>query len=193
MKIKLLIGIGILAVIVFFAATGSFNFTAQNGSNKAALPEGWTRYTSGELGYVVSYPEGWNVQENSGGSRDVLLTAPRGAAFVRIAGFNDPSINSIEAIKASIAEYKASFATKPNELLKEFESDTQGAIGGFGASGRMQINGAIYQFLERGLLSTNGRVLIMRGAVNTTETAMTQQEFDAQVKIIKQIMDSFSV
>ena len=66
-------------------------------------------------------------------------------------------------------------------------------LGFFAASGLMIVNEATYQFLERGVLSPDGRVVIRRGAVDTTETAMTQEEFDGLVKTAKQIMDSFKI
>ena len=150
-------------------------------------------YTSGEFGYSVAYPSDWNLQENNdGGSRDVILLAPGSKAFARIAGFKDDSLNSAAAVEASIAAYKASFATKTTEELKEFKSEMQAEIGGFMASGRMQMGEGIYQFLEKGLLATNGRVLIMRGGVDTSETNLTQAEFETHVATVKQIMESFA-
>jgi len=202
MNKKIVIGAGILVgIVAVLMATGVFKFNVSvSPSDKEAeqkkfvLPEGWVKYTSGELGYEVAYPNGWNLQEgNNEGSRDVLILDPGGMAFVRIAAFNDSSLNSVGAIEASLADYKASYADRPNEELKEFKTEINGNIGGFGASGFMLVNDVSYQFLERGLLATNGRVLIVRGAVNNTETAMTSEEFDASVSTVKQIMDSFFV
>ena len=111
---------------------------------------------------------------------------------MRVAAFNDSSLNSVEAIETSIAEYKASFINKPKEELKEFKSEMRNDSGGFDVAGFMNVNGATYQFLEHGVFSKNGRVLIMRGAVDTTETSLTQEEFDALIKITKRIMDGFN-
>lgn len=190
------VGLAIVAGLLLWTGVLKVNVdvSPSGGTTNAAVPEGWTTYTSGEFGYTVAYPEGWNMQEGgSGGSRDVFISAPKNAAFVRIAGFVDSSINSAAAVENSIAQYKASFADKPSEQLNEFTSEMQGEIGGFAASGRMAAGEALYQFLERGLLAVNGRVLIMRGGVLTDKTALTQEEFDGYAKDIKTIMNSFGV
>ena len=188
--------VGIVAVLM---ATGVFKFNVSvTPSSKEAtqkefvLPEGWQKYTSGEFGYTIAYPSDWNIKENNNaGSRELLITAPGGSAFVRVAGFIDPSINSAEAIEASMAEYKASFNDKPNEQLEKFQSKMQGEIGAFEATGLMLANDVQYRFLERGLLATNGRVLIMRGSVSNAEGAITQKEFEELSATVRKIMDSF--
>ena len=188
--------VGIVAVLM---ATGVFKFNVSvTPSSKEAtqkefvLPEGWQKYTSGEFGYTIAYPSDWNLKENNNaGSRELLITAPGGSAFVRVAGFIDPSINSAEAIEASMVEYKASFNDKPNEQLEKFQSKMQGEIGAFEATGLMLANDVQYRFLERGLLATNGRVLIMRGSVSNAEGAITQKEFEELSATVRKIMDSF--
>ena len=188
--------VGIVAVLM---ATGVFKFNVSvTPSSKEAtqkefvLPEGWQKYTSGEFGYTIAYPSDWNIKENNNaGSRELLITAPGGSAFVRVAGFIDPSINSAEAIEASMVEYKASFNDKPNEQLEKFQSKMQGEIGAFEATGLMLANDVQYRFLERGLLATNGRVLIMRGSVSNAEGAITQKEFEELSATVRKIMDSF--
>ena len=188
--------VGIVAVLM---ATGVFKFNVSvTPSSKEAtqkefvLPEGWQKYTSGEFGYTIAYPSDWNIKENNNaGSRELLITAPGGSAFVRVAGFIDPSINSAEAIEASMAEYKASFNDKPNEQLEKFQSKMQGEIGAFEATGLMLANDVQYRFLERGLLATNGRVLIMRGSVSNAEGTITQKEFEELSATVRKIMDSF--
>ena len=187
---------GIIAVLM---ATGvfKFNVSVTPSSKEAAqkefvLPEGWQKYTSGEFGYTIAYPSDWNIKENNNaGSRELLITAPGGSAFVRVAGFIDPSINSAEAIEASMAEYKASFNDKPNEQLEKFQSKMQGEIGAFEVTGLMLANDVQYRFLEQGFLATNGRILIMRGSVSNAEDAITQEEFEELSAIVRKIMDSF--
>jgi len=197
---KIVIGVGILVgIVAVLMATGVFKFNVSvTPSSKEAtqkefvLPEGWQKYTSGEFGYTIAYPSDWNIKENNNaGSRELLITAPGGSAFVRVAGFIDPSINSAEAIEASMVEYKASFNDKPNEQLEKFQSKMQGEIGAFEATGLMLANDVQYRFLERGLLATNGRVLIMRGSVSNAEGAITQKEFEELSATVRKIMDSF--
>ena len=197
---KIIIGVGILAgIIAVLMATGVFKFNVSvTPSSKEAtqkefvLPEGWQKYTSGEFGYMIAHPSDWNLKENNNaGSRELLITAPGGSAFVRVAGFIDPSINSAEAIEASMVEYKASFNDKPNEQLEKFQSKMQGEIGAFETTGLMLANDVQYRFLERGLLATNGRVLIMRGSVSNAEGTITQKEFEELSATVRKIMDSF--
>lgn len=202
---KIFIGIGILAaVIIFMMAIGALKFNVSiapsdqaaepkeqpKEQKEAVIPEGWLKYNSGEFGYTIAYPDNWNLlEQSSGGSRNVVIAAPQNKAIVRVAAFIDQSLSTPEAVEASMAEYKASFEAKPDELLKQFQSKMQGDIGGFEASGFVLINGIQYQFLERGLLATNGRVLILRGAVNTKLEA--QEDVDAHGAIVKQILNSF--
>lgn len=198
MKKKILIGLGILAVVAaILMAAGVLKFKvglSPSATNESALPEGWEKYQSGEFGYSVAYPSGWNISENNGAnSREVVIMAPQNKAFVRIAAFKDEAVNSVKAVEDSIAEYKASFEKKETEKLSEFESKMDGDVGNFGLSGRMAVGDRVYQFLERGTLAASGRVLIMRGAVNTSEKELTQEEFDALGKTVRQIMDSFGV
>lgn len=188
-KIFIGLGIAVAGIAVLLIATGSFKFNASFGPKESPVPTGWVKYTSGEFGYSLIHPDGWNLQENSGPtSRDLLILAPGGKAFVRIAAFKDESLTTPAALEASIAEYKASFANKPQELLKEFQGKVEGNLGGFGATGAMEIAGVAYQFLERGLLSTNGRVLIMRGAVDAKSVDVETLSQD-----VRKIMDSFEV
>lgn len=191
-------------IIILLMVSGVLKFNVSVGPSKQAaeqkeqketvIPEGWLKYTSGEFGYTIVYPDEWNLlEQDSEGSRNVVIAAPENKALVRIAAFLDQSLSTPAAVETSMTEYKASFENKPDELLKQFQSKMEGNVGGFEASGFVLISGVQYQFLERGLLATNGRVFIMRGAVNTSETAMTQEEFGAHVATIKKIMESFSV
>lgn len=186
-----------MVVVVLLMATGVLKFKvglSPKTANESAVPEGWEKYQSGEFGYSVAYPSGWNVSENNGAnSREVVIMTPQNKAFVRIAAFKDESLNSAKTVEDSIAEYKASFDGKETEKLSEFESKMNGDVGNFGLSGRMAVGDRVYQFLERGTLAASGRALIVRGAVNTSEKEMTQEEFDALGKTIRQVMDSFGV
>ena len=195
MKKKILIIIGIvIIVVVILMATRVLKFSANispidEGPAPAAqvVPEGWSKYTSGEFGYSILYPKNWNLKDNNNEtSREILIVAPESKAFVRVVAFKDPSLTSVATVEGSIAEYKASFDEKPNETLKEFTSEINGEIGGFLASGLMQVDALVYQFLEKGLLATNGNVLVMRGAAKTGVP-----EFEELGKIVKQILDSF--
>jgi hypothetical protein len=196
-KIFIVLGLAVVAVIVIFMATGVLKFNVgPTQKQEFVLPEGWTKYTSGEFGFSVAYPEDWNFKENNnGGSREMMFVSPGGKAFVRVAAFIDDSLKTPEAVEASMAQYKATLEAKDEneEVLKQFKSEMNNQMGGFMASGMMASNGSAYQYLERGLLATNGRVLIMRGGVDTSETKLTQAEFDSLVAAVKKIMDSFGV
>src|SRR3989344_8687490 len=196
MKKKILIGLGIVVVvIIILMATGALKFSvtvtpssitdSEGKSSKPVLPEGWVEYPNTEVGYTIYYPQDWKLQENNEqGAEEILLVAPEGTAFVRVAAFQDSSITSEETIRASMKEYEASFAGKSDEVVTKFESDVINTVGYFRVTGGMQINKVPYSFLERGMLAQNGNVIIMRGA---TVTANVQ----ALAPIINQIMESF--
>ncbi|MFH1656494.1 MAG: PsbP-related protein [Candidatus Nealsonbacteria bacterium] len=211
MRKKILIGLGVVVIIIIILmATGVLKFnigiapsspiTIEDENTTIVkefiVPEGWEKYTSGEYGYSVAYPNNWNLKENnSEGTREVLMFAPENKAFVNISAFKDSTLSSPETVEASIAEYKASLEAKDEdqEILKDFRSEMMGEVGGFNATGIMAVNGVAFQFLEQGLFATNGRVLIMRGAINTSKIDLTQEEFDSFVATVKQIMDSFKI
>lgn len=197
-KLLVIAPIGAVVVIgIVLVATGALKLNVsvspsqQPAQQEFVVPEGWQKYTSGEFGYTIAYPSVWNLtEENTGGKREVLVVAPEGLAFARVAAFRDSSITSQETIEASIAEYKSSLESQTEDhQVKQFESRMDGNVGVFGVSGLMLVNDIQYQFLEKGVLAQDGRVLIMRGAA---ENRMgTQEEFEARSSIVRDILDSF--
>ena len=191
---KFLIGLGVIVVVVvLLLVTGALKFSVRVGppqplaqpAAETAAATKWRTYANKDFGYLISYPPDWILRENTGSSsRDILLTQPGNLGFVRIMGILDPAVNSEDAMRASLQAYKDSFATKPDEVLAAFKSDIQGAIAGFMAAGKMRLNNQEYIFKERGLMSTKGRVLIMRGA------AVTEQQKEI-LPVADKIMDSF--
>ena len=187
---KIFIGLGALVLIIAgLYATDLLTISLkpiQEDTASLDSPDGWRRYENKELKYSISYPADWQVKESeASGANDVFITNPAGNAFVRVYAFFDSALISRETIESSIAEYKASFDSRPGERLDDFKSEIQGDSGIFAGSGFMTLNNLTYQFLERGTASVNGRVLITRGAADIAAPAL-----DDLAKTIRQMMDS---
>jgi hypothetical protein len=195
---KILIAAGIfVGVIVLLIAASNIRFKinkpADSGTEKSSNGEvssgqvKWKEYKSASFGYKVSLPQAWTAKEQTGegGGPDILFSEPQGLAFVRVRGLYDSQINSPEAIKASIDEYKNSFASQGETLTNFKTGEVQNNVGGFFAFGEFKINDISYRFEERGLLATNGKVLIFRASA-------IPQAYDATIPLMQKIMTSFT-
>lgn len=203
MKKKLLIGIGVLVVlIIILMATGVLKFSATYAPTPAA-PEtaapkttdvtkasqvNMEPYTSTAFGYSISKPVAWKVDEGSSASGlSIMIKEPKSAAFLSIRAMSDKSMNSAEAITASIAQYRTSLSAQPNTTVTDFQTGAvENNVGGFIAKGTMTISSVPFQFEERGLLATNGRVLIMRAAT-------IPQIAEITMPLMRQMMESFKI
>lgn len=195
-------GIVILVLAAIVIIGGEFSFQIGETRERAAereaaqepklapkTQEGWQEFKSEQFGYTVSYPASWIVKEQpiQDVSPELLIVEPNGLAFVRIVAFYDPSLTDADAIRASIAAYREKLRSgEEDSRLFDFESDVQENIGGFFAYGEFYLGDTLHRYEERGLLATNGRVLLMRGAVFVTE-------FDKLAPTLAQMMDSFVV
>lgn len=147
----------------------------------------WQDSSGSTLGFAVSHPAGWTVEEEDATSGpDILISDANSFAFVRIRGFLDPAIfNNRETIVTSIAEYKKALLLQDGVLLNSFQEETGENTGGFLATGEFPINDIVYRFEERGqLFSTLGQVIIMRAAD-------IPKNFDSSIVIMRKIMESF--
>lgn len=171
----LALGVVILLVVIIL----KFGFTA-NGQ--------WQDYSSDLLGFSISHPAGWKVNEEVAGSGpDILVSEKNGFAFVRIRGLFDPYLSSTEAVQASITQYKKTLSLQEGVSLADFRrEEVSGGVGGFYASGEFVINDTAYRYEERGRLSTQGRVLIMRAAD-------APASFENSMSVMQKIMNSFTL
>ena len=149
---------------------------------------GWETYRSDEYGYTVEIPKGWNVSDTpSENSRETTIIHPGAQALVLITALKDEGLSDLDYMRDSMAEFKEKLENDPATLqLAKFESDIQGNVGGFigiGEEYRSEVN---WYFEQRGLLSTNGRVLLFHGAAQSN----VYQEYK---DIISHIIESFRV
>lgn len=192
LKIAIFGVVGLAALIGIFMATGvlkirlSASPSAQTqkqpvgGGNRQS--EDWQTYKSDGYGYSLSYPQDWMAKENS--ASETQVNSPDAKAFVFVTALMDPSLGGEGALAKSIDEYEKSIKAKTDTKVYEFKGEAQDQIGGFILAGETYLNDASYRFEERGLLATNGRVLIMRGMVLATE-------FNTYASTLAKIMDSF--
>jgi len=173
-------------VIFIFLAPLLFSPKDKQAGNSARGQ--WQVYTSEALGFSLSHPAGWSVKETDAESGpDILALEPKGLAFVRIRGLLDPDLDSEEAIKASVADYRNSLARQEGVLVFDFKTgEIKADVVEFWTEGEFVINGKTYRFEERGQLSLAGQVLIMRAAD-------APAGFDISKETMEKIMESFKI
>lgn len=148
--------------------------------------EQWQYYSNEEIGYSVSLPIDWKVEEEATASGpDILISDTNSLAFLRIRGMFDPYLNSKETIASSIKQYEAALSLQENTTVyafvpKEFSDE----VGGFVVLGEFPIGDALYSFEEHGILITDSRVFIMRAADSSNT-------FNDSILVMSDIMASF--
>lgn len=70
--------------------------------------------------------------------------------------------------------------------VAQFKDTSEGEVGGFIANGEQTIDNEKFLFENRGLLATNGRILIFHGAVKESESSKNGDT-------ISKIITSFSL
>ncbi len=126
----------------------------------------WQEYRSDEIGYSISLPAGWEVQEEATQSGpDILVSDTNSLAFVRIRGLADPYLNSEDAITSSIAKYEEILSSQEGVDVAVFQAvDYNDGVGGFIVLGEFPVGNTRYSFEEHGVLLVNGDVLMIRAA-----------------------------
>jgi hypothetical protein len=182
--------------VIFFSAV-FFWFLPKNFSpvpTSDDVSEPWKTYESAALGFRVSHPADWYVEETDAPTGpDILILKGAGSgfdgdrAFVRVRGFLDQHVDSPESIQSSIARYEEILAAQTNVIITEFQQwEIENDIAGFQTTGEFVLNGRAYSFEERGWLSMAGQVLILRAAD-------APENFEASLPVMRQIMDSFTI
>jgi len=73
-------------------------------------------YTNSQYGFSISYPSGWTVQENTGGS--VVTFASPSSGMGDIPGTMSVTVEDLTASRMSLEQYKAAQLAKNNGLDK---------------------------------------------------------------------------
>jgi hypothetical protein len=89
-------------------------------------------------------------------------------------------------MKSFMAQFKQRIVEEPGMTLEQFNDSVEGDTGGYIASGEQDVDGKVFLFESRGLLSTRGRVLIFHRAV-------AKDAFDELDESLSKIIKSFSV
>lgn len=208
----------LVAIFSFLIATGALkiNLTASVGDKKErpaenqATPTGqpgtgvetnngavsidqinWKEYKSDKFGYKVSIPASWTIDEKVGqnGGPEILISEPKKFAFVLIRAFYDASVNSPENVEKSINAFQKSVSSQPGTIIEKFETgEIENNTGGFIYSGEFKISDVTFRFEEKGLLSTNGRILIFRSAA-----VKDKNIFDIFIPLMRKITESFTL
>ena len=148
----------------------------------------WKTYTSDEYGYTVMVPADWKVTDTpSKTSRETSITHPQGKALVLITALKDDNLKDITYMKDSIAQFKEKLENDSATLkLDTFNEQTDGNIRAFIATGLERRGGADWVFEQRGMLSTNGRVLLFHGAAQSAVST-------AYTDVVSEIIEIFKM
>lgn len=147
---------------------------------------GWETYRNAKFGYSVKHPEGWTVDDSQFEKiQEIMIVESGKNAYVKVNAYQDRGVNSQETVSASIAEFKQKIENTPDMKLTQFKDSFEGDVGGYIALGQQTIAGVPFAFENRGLLATNGRVLIFHGAYKASEPSYGE--------IIRKIILSFAL
>ena len=148
----------------------------------------WESYTSDEYGYTIQIPKGWTLTNTpSENSREISITHPGAKALVLITGLKDDKLKDVTYMKDSIKAFKQKIEKDPSTLqLSKFIDSQEGDTGGFIAIGEEKREGLNWYFDQRGILKTDGRVLLFHGAA-------ISDVYKEYKDIISQIIESFRV
>jgi len=186
----ILLIIGLVFLVVFIAPkllNKSLSSTTATRQTSPADADGWVTYHQAEYGYSIKHPEDWSVDDSTfPKDQEILVTDSKKNGVVKINSYQDKTINSQATVMASIAAFKDKLSSDSNIKLVSFKENFQDPVGGFIALGEQTINGEKFNFINKGLVATNNRILIFHGAVETT---VAGQYGDTVLRII----DSFKL
>lgn len=127
---------------------------------------GWETYKNDKYGYSIQHPKGWTVTDkSSGNTRQTYVYEPTKKAYVKIDAYADKKVDSALAMKSLAQVLKKRITAEPGMILKKFNDSVEGEVGGHIAIGEQTINDELFLFENRGLYSTNGRVLLFHRTV----------------------------
>lgn len=147
----------------------------------------WKTFHSNQYGYSIKYPNNWQVKENNTpDTREILVTANDKTALVKINAYHDPTMTTTDKVTKAIVAMKDKMKTDKNLRITAFKDSLDGQVGGYIAQGYQKFDTEEWRFENRGLLSTNDRILIVHGAIKPPFPP-------EQWKIVYEIMKSFSL
>lgn len=159
-----------------------------NSDNNQDKGTNWQTYTSDEYGYVLKIPPGWKVVDVPGEtSREIIITDPQTKVIISITTLIDNRIKDINFLKDSIAQFIDKLKKDPVivRIIGEPKQQITGNKGTFIVKGEEKKEGKNWYFEQRGILTTDGKVLLFFGESLTSEG-------DTYTNTITDIIDSYT-
>lgn len=184
---------GVLLGVVWIVSAGLKKPTVKTASFQTAKGKttsdaaGWERFHSDQFGYFVKHPKGWIVNDSGFAKKqEIWVVETTKKAAVKINAFFDKSLNSEEAVKGAIGAFREKMNSEPDLRVTEFKDSMEGKVGGFIAKGEETIGGEKFIFENRGLIATNGKILIFHGNFRADEA-------EKYGGVIPKIIESFGL
>lgn len=162
--------------------------SSTNSNNNQDKGVKWQTYTSDEYGYTFKIPSGWKVIDiPKETSREIIITHPQTKAMVSITALKDERIKDVNFMKDSIAKFIDKLKNDPVivRIISEPNQQVTGNKGTFIVKGEEKKEGKNWYFEQRGVLSTDGKVLLFYGKSLTSEG-------DVYTNIVTEIIDSYT-
>lgn len=121
-------------------------------------------YSSQKYGYSVTYPADWELFDgNTDTSRQIQIRDKANLGYVDIQSFFDKSLSEPGNIQKAMDELEKKFRSDSRLKVDKFKSQVQGNVGGYIGQGSETVDGQGYYFQNRGLLGTNGKIMLFFG------------------------------
>lgn len=147
---------------------------------------GWQTYNSSKYGYSVTYPVGWELLDgNTDTSRQIMIKEKSNLGYVDIQAFFDKTLAEPGKVQAAINALEQKFRSDQSLKVAQFKSSVEGKVGGYITTGEQTINGNQYNFENRGLLGTSGKILLFHGAYKKTAPADYLQKIEKIITSFK--------
>jgi len=149
---------------------------------------GFQTYQNKKFGFSVKHPLGWSVDDTKfAETQEVIVFEDTEDAFVKINAYQDSSISSEATVRKASQLFIQEMGNDPNVTVTNSTADFKDKTGGHIITGQQIIDGQNYQFQNRALISTNGRLLIFQAVVKKDLDSQEYQD------ILNAIIDSFAV
>lgn len=182
----LVLGILLVPNLLKKSLTKTSSFQVARGKTTTDA-QGWERFHSEQFGYSIKHPKGWIVSDaDFAKKQEIWVIETSKKASVKINAYVDKSMNSPETVKGAIRAFQDKMNSEPNLKVTEFKESMEGKVGGFIAHGEEMIDKEKFIFESRGLLATNGKILIFHGTARMDES-------EKYGEVISEIIESFAL
>lgn len=146
----------------------------------------WQGYTSSKYGYSVSYPIDWELLDgNTDTSRQMLIKDKANLGYVDIQSFFDKALAGEGKLQEALNALEQKFRKDQSLKVVQFKSSVEGKVGGYIITGEQTLNKELYNFENRGLLGTSGKILLFHGAYKKTAPSDYLQKIEKIITSFK--------